>query len=271
MIDRGNEAGILKKIRGLVVDMDGVLHVGPEPVESLPAFLNFLDQRAIQAVYVTNNSTLTPKSLCERLSGFGIQADSSQIITSATATARYLSKEFPQGSRVLVVGEVGLCQAVRDMGFKIVDDMPQAVVVGLDRKINYQKISKAASAVLAGASFIACNIDSGAPTVSGIAPGAGAMVAAIQVVVQVAPVVIGKPESTMFLEAAERMGLKLDECAAIGDRLDIDIVSAKRAGMLGILVLSGMTNLDMLQVSPHRPDLVYADIGELVSHWEMVF
>lgn len=271
MIDRDNEAGILKKIRGLIVDLDGVLHVGTEPVESLPAFLSFLGRRAIQVIYVTNNSTLTPESLCGRLSGFGIQAEGSQIITSATATARYLSSEFPHGSRVLVVGEGGLCQAVKDMGFKVGDDKPQAVAVGLDRQINYQKISKAASAIFAGASFIACNIDSGAPTVGGIAPGAGAMVAAIQAVVQVAPVVIGKPESTMFLEAAERMGLKLDECAAIGDRLDIDIVSAERAGMLGILVLSGMTKLDMLDVSSHKPDLVYADIGEMVSHWETIF
>lgn len=271
MIDRDNEAGILKKIRGLVVDLDGVLHVGPEPVESLPAFLSFLGRRAMPVVYVTNNSTLTPESLYGRLSGFGIQADSSHIITSATATARYLSSEFPHGSRVLVIGEEGLCQAVKDMGFKIGNDAPQAVAVGLDRQINYQKISQAASAVLAGASFIACNIDSGAPIVGGIAPGAGAMVAAIQAVVQVAPVVIGKPEATMFFEAAKRMRLKPDECAVIGDRLDIDIVCAERAGMTGILVLSGMTKLDMLQDSPHIPDLVYADIGEMVSHWEKMF
>ena len=271
MIDRDNKARILKKIHGLVVDLDGVLHVGTEPVESLPAFLDFLDRRAIWTTYVTNNSTLTPEALAERLSDFGVDTGSSQIITSATATARYLSSEFPNGGSVLVVGEGGLIQAVKSVGFEIGDSKPKAVAVGLDRQINYQKISNAASAIFAGASFIACNIDSGALTAGGISPGAGAMVAAIQAVVQVAPVVIGKPEPTMFLEAADRMGLKPDECAAIGDRLDIDIACAESAGMLGILVLSGMTKLDRLQDSPHRPDLVYADIGEMVSCWETIF
>jgi len=271
MIDRDNEAGILKKIRGLVVDLDGVLHVGPEPVESLPAFLSFLGRRAMPVVYVTNNSTLTPKALGERLYGLGIEAGDSRMITSATATAQYLSSEFPNGGNVLVIGEEGLRQAVAAMGFHIGDDAPQAVAVGLDRQINYQKISKAASAIFAGASFVACNIDSGAPIVGGIAPGAGAMVAAIQAVVQEAPVVIGKPEPTMFFEAAKRMGLKPDECAAIGDRLDIDMVCAERAGMTGILVLSGMTGLNMLQDSPHQPDLVYADVGEMVFQWETIF
>jgi len=271
MIDRDNEVKILKKIRGLVVDLDGVLHVGPEPVESLPAFLSFLGRRAMPVVYITNNSTLTHKALGERLSDFGVETDGSQIITSATATARYLLRVFPDGGLVYVVGEEGLIQAVKSVGFEIGDSKPQAVAVGLDRQINYQKISNAASAIFAGASFIACNIDSGAPTAGGISPGAGAMVAAIQAVVQVAPVVIGKPEPTMFFEAARRMGLKPDECAAIGDRLDIDIVSAQRAGMTGILVLSGMAKLDMLQDSPHRPDLVYADIGEMVFQWETIF
>jgi 4-nitrophenyl phosphatase len=263
-----NEVDILRKVRGLILDMDGVLHVGPHPVEGLQTFMDFVRRRSIELMYVTNNSTMTPEALCERLSGFGIQADVSQMITSATATAGYLTDIFPNGGTVFLIGEEGLYQAVKEAGFEIRDKMPMAVVVGMDRKFDYQKISTAATAVLAGARFIACNVDSGAPKPGGIAPGAGSMVAAIQAVVQIPPVEIGKPEPRMFYEAIQRMGLEPEECVAIGDRLDIDIASAQLAGLPSILVLSGMTRLEMIEGSQYPPDLVYTDIVEMVDCWD---
>jgi 4-nitrophenyl phosphatase len=261
---------ILRHVRGLVLDLDGVLHVGPEPVDRLPEFMDFIQRRAIQITYVTNNSTLSSEELSERLSVFGIKVDPDQILNSAIATAKYLAQALPAGGQVLVVGEKGLVQAVEEAGFEVGDDHPQAVAVGLDRQITYEKIAKAASAVSAGARFVACNVDSGAPKPDGIAPGAGAMVAAIQAVTNETPLIIGKPEPTMFLEAAAQMGLAPQECAAVGDRLDVDIVCAKRAGMIGVLVLSGMTTLDLLQDSTISPDLVFNDIVDMVEKWDLV-
>lgn len=263
-----NEVEVLQKVRGLILDMDGVLHVGPHPVDGLQTFMDFVRRRSLELMYVTNNSTMTPEALCERLSGFGVQADVRQMITSATATAEYLSDIFPDGEAVFLVGEEGLYRAVEKAGFEISDKMPVAVVVGLDRRIDYQKISTAAKAILAGARFIACNVDSGAPKPGGIAPGAGSMVAAIQAVVQISPVEIGKPEPRMFYQAIQRMGLEPEECIAIGDRLDIDIASAHLAGLPNILVLSGMTSPEMIEGSLYPPDLVYADIAEMVDRWE---
>jgi 4-nitrophenyl phosphatase len=211
---------------------------------------------------------MTPEALCERLSGFGIQASDTQIITSATATAHYLTEVFPDGGEVFLVGEEGLHQAVKGAGFEIGDKMPMAVVVGLDRQIDYQKISTAATAILKGARFVACNVDSGAPKSGGIAPGAGSMVAAIQAVVQIPPVEIGKPEPRMFREAVQRLGLDPEKCAAVGDRLDIDIASAHLAGLPSILVLSGMTGPEMIEGSLYPPDLIYEDIVEMVNRWQ---
>ncbi|HEY46071.1 MAG: hypothetical protein AMJ88_14255 [Anaerolineae bacterium SM23_ 63] len=264
-----NEAEILRKIRGLILDLDGVLHIGPRPIEGLQTFMDFAFRRSLKLIYVTNNSTLTPEALCERLSGFGIQASETQIITSATATARYLTEVFPDGGEVFLVGEEGLHQAVNGAGFEISDKKPLAVVVGLDRHIDYQKISTAATAILNGARFVACNVDSGAPKQGGIAPGAGSMVAAIQAVVQIPPVEIGKPEPRMFHEAVQRLGLDPEECAAIGDRLDIDIASAHLADLPSILVLSGMTDPEMIEGSLYPPDLIYEDIVEMVNRWEL--
>lgn len=264
-----DEGEILRKIRGLILDMDGVLHVGPRPIEGLQTFMDFILRRSLELIYVTNNSTMTPEELCERLSGFGIQASDTQIITSATATARYLAGIFPDGGEVFLVGEEGLHQAVKGAGFEVSDKMPMAVVVGLDRQIDYQKISTAATAILNGARFVACNVDSGAPKSGGIAPGAGSMVAAIQAVVQTPPVEIGKPDPRMFNEAVQRMGLDPEECAAVGDRLDIDIACAHLAGLPSILVLSGMTGPEMIEGSLYPPDLVYEDVVEMVKRWEL--
>ncbi len=264
-----NEAEILQKIRGLILDMDGVLHIGPRPIEGLQTFINFTHRRSLKLFYVTNNSTLTPVALCERLSGFGIHVSETQIITSATATARYLTEVFPDGGDVFLVGEEGLHQAVKDAGFEISDKMPMAVVVGLDRGIDYLKISTAATAILNGARFVACNVDSGAPKHDGIAPGAGSMVAAIQAVVQIPPVEIGKPEPRMFHEAVQRLGLNPEDCAAVGDRLDIDIAAAHLAGLPSILVLSGMTRPEMIEGSLYPPDLIFEDIIEMVNRWEL--
>jgi 4-nitrophenyl phosphatase len=264
-----NEGVILRKIRGLILDMDGVLHIGSRPIEGVQTFMDFTLRRSLKLIYVTNNSTMTPEALCERLSGFGIHASDTQIITSATATARYLTEVFPDGGEVFLVGEEGLHQAVKGAGFEIGDKNPQAVVVGLDRRIDYQKISTAATAILNGARFVACNVDSGAPKQGGIAPGAGSMAAAIQAVVQIPPVEIGKPEPRMFHEAVYRLGLDPEECAAIGDRLDIDIASAHLAGLPSILVLSGMTGPEMIEGSLYPPDLIYEDIVEMVKRWEL--
>ena len=249
--------------------MDGVLHIGPRPIEGLQTFMDFTLRRSLKLIYVTNNSTMTPEALCERLSGFGIQANDAQIITSATATAHYLTEVFPDGGDIFLVGEEGLHQAVRSAGFEISGKNPMAVVVGLDRRIDYQKISTAATAILNGARFVACNVDSGAPKQGGIAPGAGSMVAAIQAVVQIPPVEIGKPEPRMFYEAVHRLELDPEECVAIGDRLDIDIASAHLADLPSILVLSGMTGPEMIEGSLYPPDLIYEDIIEMVERWEL--
>ncbi len=259
---------ILLRTRGLVVDIDGVLHVGLQPAPGLKRFLSFIEDRSIRLIYATNNSTLPPEALQDQLSSLGIPARSDQIITSATATATYLRKAFAPGETIMVVGEEGLTRAVEEAGFRLGNRGPAAVVVGLDRRIDYGKIQAAASALLAGIPFVACNLDAGAPSKDGIAPGAGAIVAAIQAVAQRPPIAIGKPEPAIFLEAVERMGLKPEESAAVGDHLEVDIVCARRAGLTGILVLTGMTSPEMLHSTPYPPDLVFSNVGELAARWE---
>ncbi|NIM93316.1 MAG: HAD-IIA family hydrolase [Anaerolineales bacterium] len=229
-----------------------------------------MERRSVPHIYITNNSTMTPQDLSRRLEKIGLITNSAQILTSVTATMAYMSHKFPPGTKVYPVGESGLQTALEKAGFVLSDDNVDAVVVGLDREINYEKIQRASSLILSGATFVACNADSGAPTPDGIAPGAGAMVYAIQAVTKVEPIIIGKPQPAIFIEGMNKLGLSAEETASVGDRLDVDIQCAHQAGMMGILVLSGLTTREMLSQSTIRPNLVFDNIGDMAEKWDKV-
>jgi 4-nitrophenyl phosphatase len=260
----------LRDIRGLLVDLDGVIHVGKQILPGVDAFLDFIQRRSIGVIYITNNSTVSLETLGSRLSRYGLNAGPDQLLTSVTATLAYLRDILEPGTNIYAVGERGLHQALEEAGFSQTGGKVDAVVVGLDREFSYEKIERAASEILAGAKFIACNMDSGAPKEDGIAPGAGAMVAAIKAVVEVEPVIIGKPEPMIFQEGIRRLKLPKEQCAAIGDRLDVDILCAKRAGITAILLLTGLTKADMIRGNQVEADFVFSDLNALIRTWDEV-
>jgi 4-nitrophenyl phosphatase len=199
---------------------------------------------------------------------FGIFAEPEQVLPSTIATAAYLAENFPPGARVYVLGESGLLDAVEEAGFQVANERVDAVVVGLDRNFTYRDIQVASNHILQGAKFIACNADSGAPKPDGIAPGAGAITAAIEAVTMVPPIIVGKPEPAIFLEGIRRMGLAKIQVAAIGDRLDIDVACARKAEVMGILVLTGMTDEAMVGRASTKPDLTFQDLTEFTHAWQ---
>src|SRR5262249_55525934 len=145
--------------------------------------------------------------------------------------------------RVYVIGEDGLRLPLIDAGFTVAEEgAAEFVVLGMDRKITYDKLRRATLLIRAGASFIATNPETTFPTQQGLVPGAGALIAAITSATGVSPLVIGKPEPACFEMALEKMGTRVGETAAIGDRLDTDIVGGHRAGLPTILVLTGVSS-----------------------------
>ena len=128
------------EIKGLILDMDGVLWHDQEPVGDLPAIFNAIRARGWQVILVTNNATLTAAQFAEKLGRFGVQLDSRHIVNSAQATAEYLQARRPQGGPVFVIGEQGLLSELAMKGFYPDEEEPLAVVVGLDRTITYEKL-----------------------------------------------------------------------------------------------------------------------------------
>jgi 4-nitrophenyl phosphatase len=259
---------ILRDLRYLIVDMDGVLYRGKEAITGTPEFLAFLRQREIHFVLATNNSTRTPRQYVHKLAGMGVKIHASEVLTSAQATAGYLTSIAPPGSRVFVVGQDGLWTALREAGFALVEDEPEYVVAGMDFMVCYERLAQATLHIRAGAQFIGTNPDKTFPSERGIVPGAGSLLALLETATGVRPTVIGKPETAMMQQAMARMGAQPSRTAVLGDRLETDILAGQRAELTTLLVLSGITDRTMLDGAEIQPDLVFEDVAQLHGVWE---
>jgi 4-nitrophenyl phosphatase len=261
-------ATILSRIRHLIVDMDGVLWRGDQPMPDLDAFFAFLRRRGIDFVLATNNSSRTPEQYVEKLARFGVEVPVEAILTSALVAADYLTDQAAPGTRVYAVGKEGVRRALEERGFVLTEHEVDIVVVGWNTDLVWDDLATAALLIHKGARFIGTNPDVNYPTERGPVPGNGAQLAALEVTTGVAPIVTGKPEPQMYEQAMRRMGAHPESTAVVGDRLDTDLAGGVRLGLTTMLVLSGIATEADVAAASAKPDLVCADIGELVRVWE---
>ncbi len=259
----------LDSIRALIIDIDGVLWQGRQPLPGVSAFFDLLHERHIAFVLASNNSARPSSDIIERLAQMNVRVDEHQVLTSAEATAMYLPRIAPRRARVYLVGGEGAANALTHAGYALVDENADVVVVGLDPQLTFDKLKRATLEIRRGAKFVGTNGDKTFPDDAGIVPGAGAILAALQAATDVAPIVIGKPERAMFDAAIEKLGAARQATAMLGDRLDTDIEGAQRAGLRSILVLTGITTREMLTPSNIQPDFVFENLDALREAWDV--
>jgi len=253
----------LRSLKGLIIDMDGVLWHGDRPLPGLPEFFSSLNQHQIRFMLATNNNTQRPESFVAKAAKFGVEIDTAQIVTASIATVHYLRSRYRPGSRIYVVGEAALKSLITESGFIVADTVVDAVVVTLDRQLTYEMLKRATLLIRDGAEFIVPNLDPSYPTPEGFVPGGGAVVAAVATASDKHPIAIGKPESWMFQICMERMQTQAVETASLGDRLSTDIAGGQRLGLKTILVLSGVTSTTDLEASPIHPTWVFQGLEDL--------
>jgi 4-nitrophenyl phosphatase len=256
----------LKKITHLIIDMDGVLYLGDRPMPCLREFFAFLRERSIRFILATNNSTRTPQAYVDKLAGMGVTVTPDEILVSGQATARFLRREYPPGTRAHVFGMPSLKQAMTEEGFVLADENVRLVVASMDREVTYEKLKRATLLIRGGARFIATNLDPTNPSEEGLLPGTGSMIAALETASGIQPQAIGKPEPTMYQLAMEQMCADPETTAAIGDRVDTDILGGKRAGLTTICVLSGSSN--RAEAEAIGADMIFKDIADLLETWK---
>lgn len=270
----------------LLVDLDGVVYRGADPV---PGVAEVLADRAAggdDIVYVTNNSMHYRADYVSRLASMGAPISADRVVSSARATALHIVNHEVGVRRVLVLGAGGLERELGDVGLDVVTaahaatrmhqegidgwvaaGSPDAVVTGLDPALTYLRLTAAADCVRAGARFIATNRDPVYPTERGLRPGAGAIAAALEATTGVIPYVIGKPGPHLLELAAEAVGRSVDEAVMIGDGIDTDLAAAHAVGARCVLMLTGVSTSEQLKALPveKRPFAVAADAGRLAA------
>lgn len=243
------------------IDLDGTLYHGNRVIPEAIDFMKELEERKIPYLYVTNNSTKTADQVAEHLEQLGLPASPDKVYTSAIATAAYLQGET-KISRVYVVGEFGLKQELEKAGYQLTAEKPEAVVVGLDRDFHYEKMSIAVSAIRSGATYIGTNADRVLPTEKGFFPGSGSINKGIEWATGVEPLFIGKPEPIILRYAAKRLGVDLSQVLMVGDNIDTDILAGVKSGMETLLVLSGVTNEEVLERRQIEPTYVVKSLSD---------
>ncbi|WP_421617467.1 TIGR01457 family HAD-type hydrolase [Brevibacillus sp. TJ4] len=250
------------RYKGYLLDLDGTIYRGNEIIPGVVEFLSALKQQQIPYLYLTNNASVTPQQVAERLQKMGVDAKADEVYTSAMATAQYLREQAGEGSKVYMIGEHGLREALLEAGFTISEDEPQYVVVGIDRSFTYEKLAVAARAVRNGAVLIATNGDAAVPTNKGLYPGNGSLVAAVSVASGKAPVVVGKPEPIIVRYALQKLGVSGEETIIVGDNLHTDIEAGAKSGLDSLLVLTGFSTADEAASSPVKPTYIARDLLE---------
>jgi 4-nitrophenyl phosphatase len=218
----------IRDLRALLLDMDGVLYRGDTALPGARELIEFLRVRGIPSLFLTNNSSRTPREYVAKLRNMGIEAAPDRILTSALVAVADLRRTARREDRVFVIGGAGIREALAVAGLTLADSYTEATVVlaGLDRFVTYERLAQAGLAVQRGARFLATNGDLSYPTERGLEPGAGALLAVITAATGMQPKLFGKPEPEMFQQALQMLGTPAHLTGMVGDRYETDILGA---------------------------------------------
>ena len=253
----------------VLLDLDGVVYLGKTPIDNAVKTIKELQKRKINIAVITNNGSVTAKSVSKWMKDFGLDFKASAIVTSSQTLCWYLMDKFPKSSKVLVVGSTGLKDSVSDAGFKVVtkaDKNPVVVCNGIDADISQKDLAEMCYAIAGGAVWVSTNGDYTFPTEKGLAPGNGAFNALITSITGKSPILMGKPEPHMFKQAAQIFSSK--NPLVVGDRLDTDIQGANNANFKSLCVLTGVSDLNQIKNAPlpTAPTYVGKDLSALIDN-----
>jgi len=250
--------------KGFLCDMDGVIYHGNQILEGVKEFIEWLKAENKNFLFLTNSSERSPIELHQKLLRMGLDVDPSHFYTSALATAEFLSNQKPECS-AYVIGEPGLINALYEKGISMNDVNPDYVVVGETRNYNYDNIIRAVKLVNNGAKLIGTNPDMTAPSEQGIIPATRALVAPIELSTGAYAYYVGKPNPLMMKTGIKLLGVETEEAVIVGDRMDTDIIAGIESGIETVLVLSGVTDFEVMPHFPYRPKYIYRNVGDIVK------
>ena len=251
----------LDRIRGFLLDLDGVLYMGDRPVPGAAEALGRLRESGRPVRFLSNSTRRSRASVAARLRDMGFSIDSGEILTPAVVAAAMLRR----GRRTAFLVTTGdTHQDFEDAGVTLAEDQPDTVVVGdAGDRFTYGLLNRAMRMILAGADLIALEKDQTWMGAGGLMLSAGPFVAALEYATGKEAICVGKPSESYFSTALAGLGIPASGAAMVGDDIGTDIGGAQRCGMQGILVRTGKFREETLAGSGITPDLVIDSVADL--------
>ena len=253
---------ILKDIKGLLIDLDGVLYVGETSVPGAREVLTQLSSQQIPRRYLTNTTTRTASAVIQKLKRLGFDVEEGEVFSPITATIQYLNN----------LGKPSVNPIVRDSVLSAFKDFPQNperpdyVVIGdIGAAWSYPLVNTIFAQLHAGAELIAMHKNKFFQAEEGLQVDIGAFVAGLEYVSGKKATVIGKPSRDFFNLALESLKLPASQVAMIGDDIETDIGGGKDAGMYGVLVKTGKYRKSCEENAKLPPDCIIDSFSDLFN------
>jgi NagD protein len=245
-----------ERMKSLLIDIDGVILGGHVTLPGAKDLVAWLLNTGRNFLFLTNYPSQTPTDLALRMAEAGITVPPERFFTSAMATAEYLNSQSGGRRSAYVVGEGALVHELYNIGFAISETDVDFVVLGETRHFNFDMIQRAAHLIKNGARFIATNPDVAGPNGR---PSCGSLAAPIERITGKHPFYIGKPNAFMMRAALKRLNAHSAEACMIGDNMETDIIAGVQAGMVTVLILSGVSKEEHIARYAYRPDHIVPD------------
>ncbi|MBM3127476.1 MAG: HAD-IIA family hydrolase [Chloroflexi bacterium] len=253
-------------IRGFIFDLDGTVYLSERALPGAVETIATIRARGLECVFISNKPLEPASAYAAKLTRLGIPATPNDVITSVRVLIAYLRDHAPD-ARIFVIGEPPLWDEMRRAGLRLTDDPAQIeyVVAAFDRTFDYRKLNIAFQAIkFHGAHFIATNADKSCPVDGGEIPDCAGVIAALEATTgRKVEFVAGKPSPLIIQTGVAQMGVRVEECLIVGDRLETDIAMGRAAGARTALVLTGVTRREHLAHAAVQPDYVLENIGEI--------
>ena len=252
---------LMSSFRGVLLDIDGVLHVSMQPVDGAIETLQWLEKQGYKVCFVTNTTTSSRLTLVQKLKSIGLPLDEDRVVTAPVATAHYIRQHYP-GKRcwLLAKGDT----AADFVGIDLVDANADIVVIGgAEELLTYENMNHAFRMLMNGALLLATHTNLYWRTREGLQLDSGPFVHALELATDQQAIVLGKPNSAFFEQALLAIGVQPQETIMVGDDIENDVGAAQIAGLNGVLVCTGKHNAQSHLLTKVHPDAILPSIADL--------
>jgi HAD superfamily hydrolase (TIGR01458 family) len=252
----------LSEIKGFLIDLDGVMYTGENPVPGSDEAIHFLKDNGYAYRFVSNTTRKNRHTIAVSLSRMGLEIPEKYIFTPLVAAVTYMKKTGKHRFNLIITGDAGRDFPQPDT--RKSHEKPDYVILGdAGDEINYRRLNTAFRDLMGGAELIALERDRYWMDHDGLSLSAGPFVTALEFATGKKAVLMGKPSRDFFDLALNDMGLDPEKVVMIGDDIQTDVGGAQNAGIRGILVRTGKYREDLVCKSEIRPDLTIGSIAHI--------